>query len=614
MGIERRNIATALAVVVAVALLVPAFQHIREQPPPPPPTVRLFLTAPPGTELGAGDEPLDAAISPDQREVVFVATQLRRGTSDQVPAGGTRLWRRRLDAEQSEPITGTEGARLPAWKQTGNVLSFFADAQLKLLHLKTGVVTGVSDAPDPAGATWLRDGSLLFVPGPGVIRRLLDGRVTDATKLTQGDTAHTYPVAIAPSQNFVYIAVRADGRRVVRLHEDGHDTDLGTTTAQAAFMEGKPAEGDPDVLLFVKGETLLIDERESDTGRMAGRDLPVALHLGITRSGRGLFTASADVLVHSPAGERPRQLTWLTMDGERVGTVADVGDYWQARLSPDDNRVAVTTRDPLLRSLDVQLIPVTDASPALRVTASVAADTDPVWSPDGRQLLFRSMQRGPEILVTPSSIDHSGTGDPGSGTRAGDQNPARPLNTNGEVATDWRGTEMLIQRRGKAGFDLVRVAEANGAAVVATVADTPFNETDGRWSPDKRWIAYVSDEPGQPEVYVLNGADRQRISSGGGTRPRWTRDSRALLFLRGSTVMRADLNPAGSRFESPRQLFDAPGIRDFDTAHLTDRILGLLPVQIEPVSSVPVILNWRSLMPLDRERPGGGTQRPAPVL
>jgi len=271
LGIDRRNFATALAVVVAVALLVPAARHLREQPPPPPPAVRLFLTAPLGTELGVADEPLDAAISPDQREVIFVATQLRRSTSGQVPAGATQLWRRRLDAEQSEPIPGTEGAQLPAWKQTGNVLSFFADAQLKLLNLKTGVVTAVSDAPAPAGATWLRNGSLLFVPGPGVIRRLLDGRVTEASRLAPGDIAHAYPIAIAPSQHFVYVAVRGDGQRIVRLHEDGNETDLGRTTAQAALVEG-----DREVLLFVKDETLMMDEREPDTGRMVGRDLRVA--------------------------------------------------------------------------------------------------------------------------------------------------------------------------------------------------------------------------------------------------------------------------------------------------------------------------------------------------
>jgi len=591
----RRALVPLLCLAIAV-LLLPAIQHLREQPPAPPHAVRLFLTAPSGAELGVGDEPLDAAISPDQRELVFVATQMRRNTSSQVPPGQTQLWRRRLDAELAEPIAGTEGARLPAWKQNGNVLSFFAEAQLKLLDLKNGAVTVVADAPAPAGATWLRDGSLLFVPGPGVVRRLLDGQVADATRLASGDTAHAYPLAVAASQDFVYIAVR-DGRRVVRLHQGSNESDIGTTTAHAAFIRA-----DRDTLIFVKDEALLADERETESGRMAGRDVPVALRVGVTRSGRGLFAASSDVLIHSRAVERPRQLTWLAMDGNRTGTVADVGDYWQVRLSADDGRVAATTRDPLLRSLDVLMMPVAGGSPALRLTASIAADSDPVWSPDAKRLLFRSMQRGkPEIMVTPAEIDPNAADD-----------PARPLNAAGDLPTDWRGNEVLIQKRGAAGFDLSRVDTVSGASTV--VAETPFNETDGRWSPDGRFIAYVSDEPGRPDIYVLAGGVRQRISSGGGTSPRWTRDSRSLLFLRGSTIMRADIGTTGVRFDSPRPLFDAPGIRDFDVARRGDRILALLPEQIEPVSSVPVILNWRSLLPADRERSRARNQRPAPVL
>ena len=126
---------------------------------------------------------------------------------------------------------------------------------------------------------------------------------------------------------------------------------------------------------------------------------------------------------------------------------------------------------------------------------------------------------------------------------------------------------------------------------------------------------YVSDEPGRPDVYVLRGATRQRLSSGGGTHPRWTPRFSLRLFLRGSTIMRAELDNSGTRFESPRPLFDTPGIRDFDVAHRSDRILALLPVQIEPVSSVPVILNWRSLLGSGQsERPRGRNQRPAPVL
>jgi len=132
--------AMIVAGATVVALLIPTVRHFRESAPPPPPAVRLALTAPPGTEFGAGDDPLDLAISPDQREIVFVATQLRRENTVQPASGVSQLWRRRLDSERAEPIPGTEGAQIPAWKQTGNVISFFADGEIKLLTLKSGEV------------------------------------------------------------------------------------------------------------------------------------------------------------------------------------------------------------------------------------------------------------------------------------------------------------------------------------------------------------------------------------------------------------------------------------------------------------------------------------------
>ena len=576
--------ATLAALAVTVALLFPTVQHLREEPPPPPPAIRLALTAPPGTELGAGDEPLDLAVSPDEREVVFVATARRRGTSGEPAAGGSQLWRRRLDAERAEAIPQTESAQQPAWKQTGNVLSFFADRRLKLLNLQSGAIGDVANAPMPAGATWLAAGSLLFVPGPGPIRRLLNGRLSEATQLAPGDVAHAFPSAVGSSQDFVYVAVRDDGRRVVRLNSNGADRDLGTTSAHALL-----AGPDRNWLLVVRDTTLLADRLGEDGTGLTGLDVPVALDVGTTRSGRGLFAAASNVLVYANAAERARRIVWLDMQGAPAGAVADAGDYWQVRLAPNDDRLAVTARDPLLRSLDVLMIPVSTASPSLRLTTSVAADTDPVWSRDGREIAFRSMQRGrPEVLATAAAISPDTS------------EPSRQIQTDGETPTDWRGDELLVQRRGKVGFDLIRVNLANGEA--RQIAETPFNETDARWSPDGQWIAYVSDEPGQPDIYLRNGrGERQRVSLSGGTRPRWTADGLALLFLRGSMLMR--VARAGGRFGAPEPLFELPGVRDFDAAHQSNRIVALLPTQSEPVESISVVLNWRSAL-ANSERAG----------
>src|SRR5688572_13826904 len=144
-----RQLAAIAAVAAAVALSIPAIRYFSEEPPPLPSAIRLSLAPPDGTELGAGDDVLDAAISPDQQELVFVARLVRRnGAGD--PPGSTQLWRRRFDAQTAVPLAGTDGASLPAWKQTGNVVSFFSENRLKLLNLKTGTVADAGAAPSPA--------------------------------------------------------------------------------------------------------------------------------------------------------------------------------------------------------------------------------------------------------------------------------------------------------------------------------------------------------------------------------------------------------------------------------------------------------------------------------
>jgi dipeptidyl aminopeptidase/acylaminoacyl peptidase len=576
---QRATIA-AVAVAAAVALSIPAIQYFNEAPAPRSAAVRLSLPPPDGTELGAGDELLDAAIAPNQQDIVFVATRLHRDGPGDAP-GATQLWRRRFDAQAAEPLAGTEGASMPAWKQTGNVVSFFSGNRLKLLNLRTRAVTDVGDAPSPAGATWLRDGSLLFVGTTGPVRRLLGGRISDATRLASGDAGHAFPATSAGGVDFTYVAVRSDGRRVVRLRSGEEDVDLGTTAGHAVLTDSR-------WLLSVRDGTLLANYRDDD-GHIGAGDFPLAFNVGITERGRGVFVASADVLLHAPPAGRPRQITWLDMSGARLGTVADVGDYWQLRVSPDDHSLAVTARDPLLRSLDVLNVPIDDAAASLRLTTSIAADSDPVWSPDGRRIAVRSMQRGrPEVLVMPAALQ-----------AAADRPDTTPAaGASGDLPTDWRASELLVQRRGAGGWDLVRV-QTTGAS--RTVAGSPFNETDGRWSPDGRWIGYVSDEPGQRDIYVHDEqGDRQRISLSGGTHPRWTRDSRALLFLRGSTLMRAELTSGGSRFGPPRRVADVPGVRDFDLAHGIDRIVALLPVQRDRREDASVILNWRALAEAQR--------------
>ena len=560
------GIAIALAAVAILA--VPAVRHFRERPPDPSPLIRLSLSAPSGTELGFGDEILDAAISPDERQIVFVATK----------GGITQLWRRELNEERAQPIAGTDGARSPAWKATSTVVSFFAADRLRYVSLADGAVGDLAVVSGTAGASWLPDGSLLYGTGPGSpIHRLRNGASTSATTLRPNERAHVVPAATGRGETFIYTAILADGRRTVRLVADGAEHDLAMTSGHGQLVG--------DVLVYARDQVLVGQRIALDTFQALGRATALALDVGTGLSGATMFTASPRVLIAGARTPAPRQLTWLAADGTRGATVRDPGDIWQIRLSPDDGHAAITVATPLLRTLDIEVmsLPLT-ARPLFR-TRAVAADSDPVWSPDGSRVIFRSLQDGTPKLFTNAAL------------HTNEDDMVVPMSKGDETPTDWRGNRVLAHAPGGRGdFDILSIDPATGART--PIVTSQFNDTDGRLSPDGRWLAYVSDESGAPDIYALPqpAGPRVRVSFAGGTRPRWDRTGRTLFFLRGSQIMATDLvSPA--TFSTSRVVLNVPGIRDFDVAHRRDGLIALLPAGAT-VSPAPVVLvDWMSALP-----------------
>jgi Tol biopolymer transport system component len=550
----------------AVGLAIPALRHLREQPPPPPPPIRLTLGAPPGTELGSGDEALDAAISPDERRVVFSASN----------QGTTALWMRALDSDEAQALRGTEGAQHPAWTSAGNAVSFFADGRLQQISLIDGMVSDLAEAPSAGGAAWLPDGSVLFAArAQGPIQKLQGGTVSDATRLHADDRVHLLPSIAGGGSGFVYTAVGKDGRRTVRLVRDSEERDLTPTSGHGQIAGS--------FLLYVRDNAVLARRLDEKTGTLAGQTVPVASGVGVRPNGRSLFVASRRVLLSAPASPRARALTWIGFDGRHVGTTGEPGEFWQVRLSPDDEYAAVTMMAPLLRTLDVSLIPTGRRADVEPLTLAVAADSDPVWSPDGRRVAFRSLQKGRPTLFTRR-------------VRAANAEDELLLDADA-TPSDWQGSSVLLHEADPAsGQDILAIDAVSGSR--AHVVKSGFNDTDGRQSPDGRWLAYVSDESGRPDIYVQRwpDGDRIRVSMAGGTRPRWSRDGRSLFFLRGSTIMRAPLQDGSPARVDPVAVTDVPGLRDFDVAHRRDALLALVPVAGASSAPVSAIIDWQSVL------------------
>ena len=566
-----RSIAVVCAAAFALAI-VPLVRHYRETPPPPPPPVRLALTAPPGAEIGAGDEVLDAAISPDGREMVFVATV----------NGVSQLWRRAFETESAEALNGTEGAALPAWKANGRVVSFFAEGKLKQVSRADGFVRDLIDAPTPAGAAWLPDGSLLVASGGNLpIRRLLNGVATDASVIKPGDLSHTFPEA-AGDLGFLYVATQDSGRRVVRLVGGGMERDLTTTSSHAQVVD--------DHLVLVRDNALVTQVLDATTGALTGRSTPVAFNVGVSPAGHGFFAASRRLLAWAAAAPRLRQLVWADTRGGPVTPVGEPADFWQVRLSSTDTEAALTILDPLLRTLDVFVLPLTDVGFApRRLSTALAADSDPVWSPDGDRVVYRSLQGGqPDLFAR--------------GIGEGSREEIVLRSDLDETPTDWRGRMILFHAPGGAGdLDIWSVDDSGGTP--APLVRSGFSDSGGRWSPDGRLLAYVSDESGQRDIYVerspgAGDGSRIRVSRAGGTRPEWGADGRALFFLRNGRLMRADL--AGTpdtiplQFTAPTVAADVADVRDYSVAHRSDRVVMIVPAGRSRPPSAGVIVNWTS--------------------
>jgi Tol biopolymer transport system component len=230
-----------------------------------------------------------------------------------------------------------------------------------------------------------------------------------------------------------------------------------------------------------------------------------------------------------------------------------------------------------------------------RLSAASSAELSPVWSPDGSRIAFAT-SRGwgsTDLFQTLSS---------GAG-----RSEALLKSEHRELPTDWSqdGQFLLYEMIGKNSKSEIWVLPLVGERQPAPVLQAPFNESQGVFSPDGRWIAYVSDESGRQEVYVQTfpaSAAKWRISPDGGAQPRWRRDGREIFYLTADGRLMAVGLASGTGFEaaSPTPLFrteamnlDVAGTAiQYAVASDGQRFLVSSPVEGQKGEPITVVLNW----------------------
>ena len=305
---------------------------------------------------------------------------------------------------------------------------------------------------------------------------------------------------------------------------------------------------------------LMAQRFDDRTFQLSGAPVRIAERLLYnTNNWRTAFSASeTGVLAYSEGGESNlSQLTWLDRSGKVLSSVGQPRQHYTVNLSPDGAKVAVNARDPKTGSSDIWLIDVTRGTSS-RLTTHSSSETYPVWSPDGSRIAFASTRD-----------DRSSTFDNLYLKLANGSDDEQPILKLDEPQIhqhphDWSsdGRHILFERVSAKNADLW-VLPMVGDRTPFPFAQTQFQELAGHFSPDGRFVTYMSDETGRFEAYVRafsGSGEKWQISVNGGTHPQWGRGGDDIFFLNQNGDLMRTAVRTKERFEPgpPTKMFDAP--------------------------------------------------------
>jgi Tol biopolymer transport system component len=597
-------IAAAIALVVATAA---AWLLVRDTPAPL--AVTRFEIAVPPT-----DSPTSLALSPDGRQLAYVATT----------EGQSRVWVRSLDAIAARMLAGTEGASFPFWAPDGRAIGFFAEGKLKRVDLAGGAPQVLADAPAGRGGTWSAEGVILFTPNNSAARDSAITRVAagggtpmTVTQLAAGEVGHRWPQFLPDGRRFMFFSTLggSDTQGVYLASLDGGEPiRVLATETPGVFVP-------PDRLLLVRGDALMAARFDAAQGAVAGELMPLAQPVGRDERLASAFSVSPGTLAYrATAGGQRRQLIWMDRTGKIVGSIGSPDSNNPAALALDPAGQRIAVYYPVLGNLDVWLVDASRGIPA-RFTFDPAADGMPLWSPDGRRVMFWSNRSGPFSLYEKSA---SGAGD--EQLLAADVGAPLSWSPDGRFVLYQRadpktGTDLwvlpLTGERKPPSFGPSLTAPNSGeprrslgvggpVAVVQTAMDQP----GGEFSPDGRWLAYESNESGRLEVYVQPFPDaggKWQASIAGGTQPRWRHDGKELYYVAPDARLMAvpmAVSPDGKTLDLgvPAPLFRTrlasgtgviPGRPEYAVAP-DGRFLMNTVVEDTAPSPITIVLNWEA--------------------
>jgi Tol biopolymer transport system component len=574
---RQRAMVWAPVVIAVVSLAFAAFALWSRPAAVQTTSARLTIALPPGAEITSYP-----AITADGRTVAYVA---QHGTED------SQLYLRDLNEFQARAVAGSSGARQPFFSPDGKWVAFFAQGQLQKAEVTGGGAIRVVEAAYPFGGTWSEDNTIIYAAslGSGLLRIPASGGTPESLTKPDGATkgyAHVFPRALPGGRRVLFtIWGQAQGAAVLSLDSREWETVLPTTMIGSVIFA---PVGSLSARLLLVDQVADIRAAPFDpahfTRTSADTSVLSGVHFDIDTETQGwLAVSAAGTAVYAPGNPAKTSLIWVDREGKLESVSRDQDVYREVTLSPDGTKAVVR------HVLDLWLHDLQRGTRS-PLTSGSGGNILPLWSHDGRRILFAS-NRGGDWDIHSQPADGSEPAQPLL-KRPYDQFPYSTLPD---------GTLLYAEIHPKTGRDLWTLSPDGKASPLRV---TPFNEWAAKFSPGPeggtRWVAYASDESGRSEIYVQSypgGGQRIPVSTGGGIRPMWSPDGKELFYMTGEAAVAVAMRPDGS-IGAPRRLFDR------STFLLNDRFhsYGVSPdgkrflmIQRDP-ASVPrqlnVILNW----------------------
>ncbi|MGZ7041259.1 MAG: TolB family protein, partial [Thermoanaerobaculia bacterium] len=535
----------------------------------------------PGLIVGRSAINNAVAISPDGRRILIVAN-----APDDVP----RIFVRELSSTSTLPIAGTELGYAPTWSPDGKQIAFFANGKLKTVAIAGGAAQTLCDAFSEGGIAWNDSGTLLFgqinaPDGPGMFK--IDSHGGAPVRLTRpdrqrGEFVHLWPEFLPDGKRFFFTtfsssidATSSNVDLMVGSIDGGAPKRIGPLASRVRYRDG--------LLYFVRDSALLSQPFDIEALRFTGDPTIIADGVEYVRdSATGSFSVASNGSIAYRTARTDSRLIVLDRTGQQLMDLGRALFNW-GRIAPDGSRVVMSVVDPKLGLADLWMYDLSGRAPS-RITFDTFDEGSPVWTHDAHALYYRIDIQGPPDIFR---FDLDTNRREPVLMAPGRQEPL-------DVSPD--GSTLLFQDFVRSrGFDLRVLPTAAGGKPQPFVA-TPFDESDGRFSPNGRWISFTSNVSGRAEVYVAHFPSRGtpiRASRAGGSLARWRADGRELTFLAPSgDLMAVSVIEKGDAidFGAPQFLFrTSEGISSYEVT--TDGRFVVATDEINPPPPIRLVLH-----------------------